>query len=141
MVVPAGMPSSASSARPAMPCEVERQRGHLDLAVHDRPLLARAVAVDLDAVVLRIAQVERLADEVIRGAGELPAAVHHATQRPGELDSARHQQGQVEEAGAAGRTPRGVGVADQFDQRGAALGPEPDRLSVALQLRRPITRS
>ena len=45
--------------------EVEWQRAHpIDATLPD---LARPVGVDLDSVVIRIAQVERLADEVVRG--------------------------------------------------------------------------
>ena len=48
--------------------EVERQGVHLQLAVGVAPLLARAVPVDLDPVALRVAEVERLADQVVGGA-------------------------------------------------------------------------
>src|SRR5919106_3472304 len=45
--------------------EVERQRVHLEDSGAEGPLVAGAVAVELDAVALRVAQVERLADEMI----------------------------------------------------------------------------
>ena len=52
--------------------EIERQRVHLDAALCRRPLRTRPVAIDFDAVVFRVAQVQGLADAVVGRAGELP---------------------------------------------------------------------
>jgi len=50
--------------------EFERQGVHPDAAlVGDWPLLAWSIPVYLDAVTLRIREVQRLADEVVRRAG------------------------------------------------------------------------
>ena len=49
---------------------VEAQGGHLDLAVHPRPLRAVAVPVQLDAVAFGVGEVEGLADEVVGASGE-----------------------------------------------------------------------
>src|SRR4029077_16419767 len=53
--------------------EVERKRVHLQDSVADRPLLPRAVAIQLDPVALRIAQIEGLADQVVGRAAQPPA--------------------------------------------------------------------
>src|SRR5207247_3349252 len=91
--------------------EIERQRCHLEPAVGVAPLGARAVAVDLDPVALGIVQVERLAYEVIGGAGETPARTGHTPQRASQLEAARDEDREVVEAGARLR-PRGrTGVA------------------------------
>ena len=45
--------------------QVQRQRRHLELAAVVAPLVARAVAVELDAVAVRIGQIQRLADEMV----------------------------------------------------------------------------
>ena len=47
--------------------DVERSRHHRELALRRRgPLFARAVAVELHAVAVRVTQIERLADAVVR---------------------------------------------------------------------------
>ena len=71
--------------------EVERQRRHLDLSVDATPFLARAVAVYLDPVALRVGEVEGLADEVVGGSGERATSVDDAAQGAGEVRPARHQ--------------------------------------------------
>ena len=89
--------------------EVERKRRHLELAPASRGhCVARPVAVQLDAVALRVGEVEGLADEVVRGAGEPPARAGDATQRPREVGPRGHEQGEVEEAGRPGRARRRV---------------------------------
>ena len=130
--------------------EVERQRPHLQLAVLVAPLLARAVAVDLDPVALRIVEVERLGDEVVGGAGEpVPGAVTRCSDR---ASSARdgHEEREVEEARRARRARRRIGPSDERDERGiVARRSELDGVAVAADLaqtdrvaveRRPVRR-
>ena len=107
--------------------EVERQGVHLQDAVADRPLLPRAVAVELDAVALGIAQVERLADQVIGGAAQAPAGLGDALQGAGEIGAARHEDRQVKEAARAAGAGRRVRVADQLDDRRAGSPSVPRR--------------
>jgi hypothetical protein len=116
--------------------EVERQRRHLDLVAGPAPLLARAVAVELDSVALGVAQVERLADQVVGRPGEAPARVGHAAQRAREVGPARHEQREVEEAGGASRTRRRVGRRQQLDQR-LALEAHRDDAVIAVELAQP----
>ena len=54
-----------------------------------RPLLARAVAVELDAVAVGVAQVDRLADAVVARAVERDARVEHAAERVRERPAVR----------------------------------------------------
>ena len=70
--------------------QVERQGVHLEVAAGDRPLCPGTVAVELDPVVLRVGEVERLADEVVGGAGEPPARTDDAAQRTGEVGPFGH---------------------------------------------------
>ena len=81
--------------------EVERKRVHLQDSVADRPLLPRAVAIELDPVALRIAQVEGLADQVVGRAAEPPARLGDPLQGAGEVGAARHDDRQVKEAACA----------------------------------------
>jgi hypothetical protein len=53
--------------------EVQRQGVHLEGAIPDRPLFPWAVAVELDPVAFRIAEVQGLADQVVGGAAQPPA--------------------------------------------------------------------
>ena len=65
-------------------------------SARSRPLLARPVAVELDAVPVRVAQVDRLADAVVGGAVERDAGVEHAAhgvgQRPPVRDSGSRRE-------------------------------------------------
>src|SRR5262245_41184262 len=45
--------------------EVERPCGHAQCAVHARPFLLRTVAVEFDAVAVRVAQVDGFADAMV----------------------------------------------------------------------------
>ena len=75
MRVPSGIGPGARRARAnsdSRSVQVERERGHLDLAVAHDPLVARPVAVDLDAVALRVVEVQRLGHEVVGRSGQAP---------------------------------------------------------------------
>ncbi len=110
---------------PEDPLDVEGKGGHSQLAVVVGPLVAGAVAVDLDAVALGVVQVEGLAHEVVGGAGEGRTRVEDAAERPRELGPARHEDRQVEEPGAR-PGPRGRARPSlELDERGAACGAEP----------------
>src|SRR4051794_33320634 len=64
--------------------DVELSREHRQGAVGiARPFLLRAIAIELDAVLVGIAQIQRLADAVIAGAVELNTGGKHAMQRIG----------------------------------------------------------
>ena len=52
--------------------EIERERVHRDFAVLPLPLFVRAVGVNFDAVAFWIRKVECFADEMVRGADEIP---------------------------------------------------------------------
>ena len=97
--------------------EVERQRRHRDLVSLARPLLARAVPVELDPVALRVGEVEGLADEVVRGAAQVPARLEHAPERAREVGPGRDEQREMEQARRR-RGPRGrVGRGHELDER------------------------
>ena len=85
---------------------VERPRHHRDLAVRvARPFLAWAVAVELDAVSVRVAQVERLADAVVGGTVELDPGRRQPAQRVGQGGAIGIAHGDVVET----RVPGGGG--------------------------------
>jgi hypothetical protein len=108
--------------------EVERQRVDPPAALGPRPVLARAIAVDLDPVALGVVQVERLAHQVVGRAGQRPAGAREPHQRQREVAPARQQYREVEEPGGArvrrGRVRRLVEL-DQLEPAG-----EPDDLVV-----------
>ena len=87
--------------------DIQPLREHRELAVRpERPLLLRPVPIELDAVVVGIAQIERLADAVVAGAVERDAGRHQAAERVGERGARRIEDRDVIEAGRAGRRRR-----------------------------------
>ena len=95
--------------------EVERQRVHLEDAVAERPLFAWPVAVELDSVALRVAQIEGLADQMVGGAAEPPAGLGDSLQGAGEVGAGRDEDRQVEEPARPAGARRGLRVADELD--------------------------
>src|SRR5437773_8429233 len=71
------------------------------------PLRAWPVAVDLDAVALGVVEVERLADEMVRGAGQPPSGARRPRKGPGERGPPRDQDREVKQPRRSGRGPRG----------------------------------
>ncbi len=89
------------------PRQIEPVREHRELAVGvARPLFLRPVPIKLDAVVVGIAQIERLADAVVGGAFERNFGLDQPAQRVGKLRAGRIKDGEVVEAGAARRRRR-----------------------------------
>ena len=108
--------------------DVERQRRHPlgDLAL---PVLARAVPVDLDAVVVGVAEVERLADEVVGRArraarGRAPRARASGRGRRARAPAARSGRGRCSRRRAARRAPRRARAA-RAPPAPSARGPSP----------------
>jgi hypothetical protein len=97
--------------------EVERERRHLDRVARERPLLPRAVAIQLDPIALGIRQVERLRDEVVGGAAQAPARAGDTSQSAGEVGARRDEEREVKEARGAGRTRRRVRIVHELDER------------------------
>src|SRR5207247_8917929 len=65
--------------------KIEWPRVHLDAAIRTaRPFAFGSIAVELDAVAIRIAQIDRFAHAMIRSALERYAVVDHATHRGGQ---------------------------------------------------------
>ena len=62
------------------------------------PDLARAVPVDLDAVMVGVAEIERLADEVIRRAGERNPLARRVREPARQVGALRQQKRVMEEA-------------------------------------------
>ena len=80
---PSASPAPVASASSAL--NIEALGRHLQRAVRGAwPLLPRPIPVQLDAVAVRIAQVERFADAVIGSAVEGHVRVDQAPQRVGE---------------------------------------------------------
>ncbi len=108
--------------------EVQRQRVDADSRPLARPRLGRRVAVDLHAVPLRVAAVERLAHDVVRGAGELPPRLDARERRP-ERGPRGHAEGDVEQARLPAAALRRVGRGPKVEQ--VAVG-RPERRPVAV---------
>ena len=83
-----------------------------DLAL---PELARPVGVDLDAVPVGVAEVDRLADEVVGRARQAHALAHRVGDPEREAAPVRQQQREVEQPGAPGRRLRARHL-DQLEQ-------------------------
>ena len=84
--------------------EIQPFREHRERSVRRaRPLLLRPVAIELDAVLVGIAQIKRLADAVIAGAVELDAGLRSRDQRVGQRRARRVENGDVEQPGGARR--------------------------------------
>ena len=84
--------------------QIEPLGEHRERAVGGaRPLLLRPVPIELDAVLVGIAQIQRLADAVIAGAVELDAGADHAMQRVRQRRAGRIQDRGVEQPGGAWR--------------------------------------
>ena len=118
--------------------DVERPRADaIDLSFPETP---RPVGVDLDPVVVGIAQVQRLAHEVIRSAGQLDAIADRMLHPAGQVAALGHEQREVEEAGVAVGRPhaRLLDEAQELTAGGAQTRltlaepeqVEPDRLGV-----------
>ena len=79
--------------------DVDRVGADAHLVAVADPLVARAVAVDLDAVPVGVAQVDRLADDVVGEAGERDAVLSRVGEPAGEVRARGHEQRVVVEAG------------------------------------------
>ena len=128
--------------------DVERKRRHLQLALGTRPVLARPVAVDLDAVALGIVEIERLRHEMVGRAGEPMPARRDPVQRAGELGAVGDEEREMEEARGSTGARRRIGALDERHERAVVVGrPElgnavgaaelaqPDRVAIEAGLR------
>src|SRR5436309_7465132 len=86
---------------PQQRLEIERQRRHRDVSVLAWPGGGVAVGIELDAVCIWIAKIERLAHEVVGGADQGYAGITQAHEQLREVPSRRHTDRDVEEARAA----------------------------------------
>src|SRR5581483_2984515 len=97
--------------------QIEGEGAHRQLAVDVAPFIARAIAIDLDAVSVRVGQVERFAYEMVRGAIERPSRAGEPGQRKAEVGPAWEKDRQVEEARRLPVKRRRGAVATQLDER------------------------
>ena len=103
--------------------QVQPQRVHADRACSVVwPLRPGPVTVDLDPVAVGIVQVQRLADQVVRGATQPPARVGDPGERARQLGPVRNQYREVKQPGTARIERGGVTVLVQDDDRAAATG-------------------
>ena len=117
--------------------DVERHRRHPleDLAL---PELARPVGIDLDAVVVGIAEIDRLAHVVIGEALQLDLVARGVREPPREARAVGHEERDVVEA----RVPvvgLGAGLLDEADELACPCRARPVAFSRA-STRRPTTR-
>ena len=109
------------------PVRVQHQRGHLDLTVGPAPGRPIAIGVELDPVALRVGEVERLADQVIRAAGvraRVPGG--DRVDRRGQVGLGVEQDRGVEQPGRARRRVLQLGGVDQPQH---LLAPRPSTTS------------
>ena len=84
--------------------QIQPFREHRERSVRRaRPFFLRPVAVELDTVLVGIAQIERLADAVIAGAVKLDAGLDHAIQRIRQRRAGGIENGGVKQPGGARR--------------------------------------
>ena len=84
--------------------QIQPLREHRERSVRRaRPFLLRPVAIELDAVLVGIAQIKRLADAVVAGAVELDAGLDHAIQRIRQRRARGIENGGVKQPGGAWR--------------------------------------
>ena len=95
-----------------------------------RPSFLGAIPIELDAVLVGIAQIERFRDPVVAGAVERDAGRDQPAQRIGELGPRRIEDGEMVEAGRAGRRrlPAGALPGVQPDMVMIAAGRDEGRL-------------
>ena len=83
--------------------QIERVGEHLQGAVRLlRPFLFRAIPIELDAVVVRVAQIERLGDAVIAGAFERNFGNDQPAQCVSQKPARRIKNGSMVKTGGAG---------------------------------------
>src|SRR3546814_9144565 len=70
---------------------------HGDDAVLPAPRFRRPVDIDFDPVALRVVQIDRLADRMVRPPGEADAVRRHMRQPTPQVPAARQQKGDVEQ--------------------------------------------
>ena len=87
-----------------------------------RPFVLRPVPIELDAVVVRVAQIERLGDAVVAGAFERNLGDDQPAQRVGQQLPGRVENGGMVKAGGAGGGRRAAE---------ALPGVEPDMVVIA----------
>ena len=78
--------------------EIQGGRAHAHAAVLE-PALARAIAIELDAMAVRIAQIQRLAHVMVGRAGQARIGRRQAGELPGERRPRRHPKREVEQVG------------------------------------------
>jgi len=78
--------------------DVERLGHHLEAAATERPLAARPVSIDLDAVAVDVGEVQRFADAMIGGALHDRVGFDEPSKRAPQFDARGHQNGEVIEA-------------------------------------------
>ena len=82
--------------------QIQRPREHRQSAVRIHgPLLLRSIPAEFDAVLIRIAQIQRLADSVVRRAVEGDAGGLKTSQGIAQILALRIEDGCVQEAGGA----------------------------------------
>jgi hypothetical protein len=88
---------------PQQAFKIQPAREHRQLTVSGaRPLIRRPIPVQLHAVVVGIAKVERLADAMVGSAVEANPRLQHAAQRIGQLRAGRVEDRRVVQPGRAG---------------------------------------
>ena len=84
--------------------QIQPLREHRQRSVRRaRPFFLRPVAIELDAVLVGITQIERLADAVVAGAIKLDAGLDHAIQRIRQRRARRIENGGVKQPGGIRR--------------------------------------
>jgi len=117
---------------------IQRRRTHLQPPADSGPFTLRTISIHLDAVSVRIGQVEGLADAVIGEALHRRRRVDETTKRLGQLESSRHEDGEVVKTCGAVHTYRRLRFCE--DQEIWSLGAEPGGRILTVSQREAKTR-
>src|ERR1051326_2404987 len=76
---------------------------HPQFTVDARPLIRRTIPIKFDAIAIRIVQVNRFADAVVRRAVDLDAVIEQSLERRGEFGAGWVKNRKMIQASATGR--------------------------------------
>src|SRR5579859_1088185 len=96
--------------------EVQRITGHFDQSIGDAPRRTRSIGIDFDAVALRIGEIDRLADGMVRGSPYREPGLRGVIQPPSEVSACGKQECCMEQTCFAGRAGACMRILAKFEQ-------------------------
>src|SRR5436189_4436201 len=86
--------------------QVQRASCHVQFTVEAWPFLLRSIAIEFDAIVVRVAQVNRFAYAMVRSAVNVYTVVEQPLERARKFLTVRIENGEMIQSGAPGRRLR-----------------------------------